>query len=122
MDHMRARSRGVGLGFGRRVRERRLAAGLSQLELGRLSRVGPKLIGQIERGTCNPSLVMMALVALDCNLTELIPKKSTSDRVVLRADAVRRAQEALAVIGSVLNPRRTNGRDHRRLLANPPLR
>jgi transcriptional regulator with XRE-family HTH domain len=49
--------------FGRRVRECRLAMGISQVELGRRSRVTSKFISEIERGTSNPSLETVLLVA-----------------------------------------------------------
>jgi transcriptional regulator with XRE-family HTH domain len=89
------------------VRARRLAAGLSQPELGRRARVTPKYIGEIERGTSNPSLVTMALVAgaLGCGVVELLqPEKSAY--LLLRADDARLARDAAAVIASVLSPRK----------------
>ena len=97
--------------FGLRVRAHRLSAGMSQLELARRSRVTTKFIGQIERGTSNPSLVTMVLVAdaLRCSLTDLLqsdvavprPNK-TPAYISLRADDVWRVQHAAAVIASVL--------------------
>lgn len=105
MDHMKARARAAVLGFGRRVREHRLAAGLSQVDLGRRSHVTDKFIGQIERGESNPSLVTMMLVAgaLECNLVDLLPIEKASDAyVAFRAEDVRRAQDALAVLGSIV--------------------
>lgn len=73
-----------------------------------------KFIGQIERGTSNPSLVTMSLVAgaLGCSLIELLQteKPSTDAYVLLRLDDMRRAKEALAALTSVLAPRRRRGR------------
>lgn len=101
-------TRAVIVDFGRRVRAYRLAARISQPELGRRARVGYKFIGQIERGVSNPSLETMALVAdaLGCTLTDLLQPEKSSAYVSLRADDVRRAQEALLVMASVLAPRK----------------
>jgi transcriptional regulator with XRE-family HTH domain len=94
--------------FGCRVRARRLAAGMSQAELGRLSRVTPKYISEIERGVSNPSLVTMTLVAdaLECSVSELLQAEKTDARLSLRLDDARRAREAVALLASVLTPRR----------------
>src|SRR5688572_15662257 len=107
MDHWRARSRALILGFGRRVREHRLAAGISQTELGNRAHMRKKFIGEIERGTSNPSLESMALVAtaLDCAVSDLLPAGNEYN-VSIRTDDMRRAQEALAVLSSVLSTRR----------------
>jgi transcriptional regulator with XRE-family HTH domain len=88
--------------FGRRVKEYRKAAGLSQPELGRKSRVGPKFIGQIERAESNPSLATMTLDAnaLDAPLSELLQTDGASRYVRVPADAMARAKDALTVIGS----------------------
>lgn len=113
MDLHSARS--TVLNFGFHVRAQRLAVGLSQQELGRRARVTANFIGKMERGTSNPSLVTMALVAaaLGCSLAELLqadamartPHKSTQS-VSLSADDMRRAQQAAAIIASVLTPKR----------------
>ena len=93
--------------FGRRVRDRRLAAGISQQELGRRSHMREWFIGEIERGTSNPSLESMALVAdaLECNLTDLLSQGDEPSSVVILADDLRRAQEALAVLSACLRRR-----------------
>lgn len=93
--------------FGRRVRACRIAAGLSQPELGRLARVTPKFIGEIERGSSNPSLVTMALVAdaLGCGLADLLQTEKGS-YVSMRSDDARRVHDAARVIASVLMPRK----------------
>jgi transcriptional regulator with XRE-family HTH domain len=94
--------------FGRRVRACRLAAGLSQPELGRLARVTPKFIGEIERGSSNPSLVTMALVAnaLGCGLVDLLHADKSAAYVSLSADNARRVHDAATIIASVLSPRK----------------
>jgi transcriptional regulator with XRE-family HTH domain len=96
--------------FGGRVRARRLAAGMSQAELGRSSRVTPKFISEIERGASNPSLMTMVLVAdaLGCGVSELLQpdKPIMSSALSLRVDDARRAREAVAVLASVLLPRK----------------
>ena len=108
MEHWRARTRGVIVGFGLRVRERRLAAGISQDQLGRRANMREKFIGQIERGTSNPSLESMALVAgaLDCTVADLLTPTCAAPYLTLRIEDVQRAQEALAILGSVLVPRK----------------
>ena len=108
MDPMKARALATVADFGRNVRVRRVAAGLSQIELGRRSRVTAKFIGQIELGTSNPSLVTMAFVAaaLNCNVADLLPTDAVVPSVLIGTDEMARAQEALAVLGSVLTPRK----------------
>ena len=93
--------------FGRRVKAVRMAAGLSQTELGRLSKMTSKFIGQIERGESNPSLATMVLVAdaLGADLADLIQTERRPS-VMIPAEAMQRAQEALAVLGSVLATRK----------------
>lgn len=50
--------------FGARVRTRREALKLSLERLGRRSRVNWSYIGEIERGEANPTLVIMARLAV----------------------------------------------------------
>lgn len=59
--------------FGARVRARRKALRLSLERLGRRSRVNWSYIGEIERGEANPTLVIMARLAvtLEIDLGEL---------------------------------------------------
>ena len=110
MDPMKARARATVAAFGSTVRARRLAAGMSQPELGRGARVTGKFIGLIERGTSNPSLVTMAFVAdaLGCELAELFELEHASG-ASLRARDVRRARQALDVLGSILMSGRRDG-------------
>lgn len=63
--------------FGRRIRQVRLAAGISQRELDRRSRVGYRFISDLELGKENPSLAAMVLLAdgLSCELADLFPPK-----------------------------------------------
>jgi transcriptional regulator with XRE-family HTH domain len=110
MDFYTARS--TVRAFGRRVRPCRLAAGLSQPDLGRMARVTPKYIGEIEPGSSNPSLVTMALVAdaLGCGLADLLPTDKSAAYVSLRADDARRVHDAATVISSLLSPRKRKRR------------
>jgi transcriptional regulator with XRE-family HTH domain len=59
--------------FGKQVRHIRLAAKISQRELGRRSRVGYRFISELEQGRENPSLATIALLAygLGCQLSDL---------------------------------------------------
>lgn len=62
--------------FGKRVRELRRAAGLSQLELSRDSRMTARFIQEIEHGRSNPSLETIVLLAdaLGCSLGDMFPR------------------------------------------------
>jgi transcriptional regulator with XRE-family HTH domain len=116
MEHMKARARASILGFGCRVREQRLAAQLSQAELGRRSRVSLDFISCIERGTSNPSLETMVLVAcaMDCSDVDLLAPTSADPYVTLGADAVRRAQAAVEELRLVLRTRQRVGQPDNR--------
>ena len=65
-DHARmpeAAARTVRVLFGRRLRALRRLRGFTQEELGERSDVSGKLVGQIERGTGNPTLEVIAGLA-----------------------------------------------------------
>ena len=76
MSNISASTRPVIVDFGRRVRELRRAAGLSQRDLARESRMTRKFIQEIEYGTSNPSLETIVLLAhaLDCDLADLFAR------------------------------------------------
>lgn len=50
---------------GRRVRQLRDAAGITQDELGRRAKLTPKFISQVENGRANPSIGVVAQLAVD---------------------------------------------------------
>ncbi len=50
---------------GRRVRELREAAGITQEELGRRAKLTAKFISQVENGHVNPSIGVVARLAVD---------------------------------------------------------
>jgi transcriptional regulator with XRE-family HTH domain len=106
MAHWHDVTRGANVAFGRRLREYRVAAGLSQPELARRSCMRYEFIGKMERGIGNPSLGTLALVAdaLGWRIADLF-LPDTSDVVLVRAEDVWRAQEALDVLGLVLKTR-----------------
>ena len=60
--------------FGRIVRNRREAAGLSQEELGERTGLSRNYVGMIERGEANPTLlvVQQIAVALECTMVSLV--------------------------------------------------
>jgi transcriptional regulator with XRE-family HTH domain len=62
------------LRFSRRVRDARVKAGWSQRELAKRAYMGDEFVYRIEKGTENPSLASMALLALalDCDVTDLL--------------------------------------------------
>jgi transcriptional regulator with XRE-family HTH domain len=61
------------LAFSRRLREVRLASGMSQETLAQRAHVRRTFISRLERGIGNPSLSAIALLArgLNCELTDL---------------------------------------------------
>ena len=61
-------------GFGKRLRERRIAKGLSQPQLSHIVEMNVGWISQIERGAVNPSLVIIVKLAwaLDCQPGDLL--------------------------------------------------
>jgi len=75
----------VQVGFGKRVRELRLAAGRSQEEFASLANIDRSTFGKLERGLINASLLTMArvAVALGISLSELL------DGLALDADEIR---------------------------------
>ena len=60
--------------FGGRVRERRIAAGLSQAALAGKADLDRLYLGRLERGRQNPSLLVIARLAveLDATLEEML--------------------------------------------------
>lgn len=60
--------------LGRRVRDRRIALGLSQEKLGELAGLHRNLIGLIERGETNPTLLNLSRLAkaLRMSLVDLL--------------------------------------------------
>jgi transcriptional regulator with XRE-family HTH domain len=61
------------LAFSRRLREVRLAAGISQETLAQRAHVRRTFISRLERGIGNPSLAAIALLArgLECDVADL---------------------------------------------------
>lgn len=93
--------------FGRRVRAGRLAAGLTQAELGRRARVGRAYISEIELGISNPSLETMVLVAdvLACPVADLLRDHRPTAAYLCEAD-MRRVHDSLRVAMAVLRRRK----------------
>ncbi|HEY2434111.1 MAG TPA: helix-turn-helix transcriptional regulator [Vicinamibacterales bacterium] len=62
------------LRFSDRVQELRCERGLTQCELGKLAYMTEEFIYRIERGTENPSLESIALIALalNCDIRDLL--------------------------------------------------
>ena len=60
--------------YGERVRERRRSAGLSQADLARKADLDRLYLGRLERGLQNPSLLVIARLAveLDATLEEML--------------------------------------------------
>jgi len=84
-----AQSRKVLIAFGNKVREARLAKGLSQESLAEKAGLHRTYIGTVERGERNPSLVNLVRIAdalaVDLStLTERLSLSSTSRRGITR--------------------------------------
>lgn len=61
-------------GFGARLREKRLAMGLSQPKLSHIIEMNVGWISRMERGTANPSIVVVVKLAraLECQPGDLL--------------------------------------------------
>jgi transcriptional regulator with XRE-family HTH domain len=61
--------------FGQQVRRVRMAAKISQRELGRRAHIGYRFISELELGRENPSLETIVLLSygLGCELADLFP-------------------------------------------------
>ncbi len=55
--------------FGKRVRELRTAAGITQRDLADLTGIDPSTVGKIERGTANPNLSTIGRIAFALGVT-----------------------------------------------------
>jgi transcriptional regulator with XRE-family HTH domain len=78
LSPMKAQARAIVADFGRNVKARRMAAGLSQPQLSRLSGVSERFICKVECVVSNPSLETMAMLAaaLNCTVTDLLASTS----------------------------------------------
>ena len=55
--------------FGERVRERRVAAGLSQTTFAEAADLDRLYLGRLERGAQNPTLLVIARIAIELDVT-----------------------------------------------------
>ena len=85
--------------FGRRLRALRRLRGLTQEELGERSDVSGKLVGQIERGTGNPTLEVITGFAEALSVEPAALLQFEEDRA---AGAVERAAGAFAAREQVI--------------------
>lgn len=92
---------------GKRIRFLRKARGWSQEELGEYAELSYKFIGEIERGTVNPSLD--TLLGISKALHVEIAKLFSNERMsVLTGNDFSNVQSALALLNSVLGDNATN--------------
>jgi len=93
--------------FGRQVRELRLRRQLTQTALGKRAGLSYKFVGEIERGTGNPTLTTMGSLAaaLGCDLADLVAIHDQRARVLPLADTAR-VEDAVRVLQSVFPGRR----------------
>jgi len=70
-------SRAVLAGIGAEVRRRREQLDLTEVQLAKKARVHPNVDGRLERGICNPSVVVLCALAeaLRAPATDLIKTK-----------------------------------------------
>jgi transcriptional regulator with XRE-family HTH domain len=86
----------VGL-FAARLRELRLARGMTQLQLARDSQVSYSYIGRLEKQEAAPGIdtVQRLAAALGCTVHDLLPITAPPDDLAVLREQVRRQVEAL---------------------------
>lgn len=86
---------------GENVRSLRKARGWSQKELGEKADLSYKFIGEIERGTVNPSLDSLSGIAsaLDIEISKLFLNES---HIVISGNDLASVRSALSVLTSVM--------------------
>lgn len=87
--------------LGKRIRSLRKAQGWSQEELGEHAELSYKFIGEIERGTVNPSLDTLLGIA-NALKVEIAKLFSTEQMLVLKKSEVSSIQSSLKVLNNVL--------------------
>lgn len=70
------------IGIGAEVKKRRQALGLTQAKLAKKARVHANVIGRLERGTYNPTVIVLNWIAaaLRSSLPELLAQTQPSRR------------------------------------------
>jgi len=86
---------------GENVRALRKARGLSQEELGEKADLSYKFIGEVERGTVNPSLDSLAGIAAALNV-QIVRLFGDPQQIILTGADVSSVKGALATIREVL--------------------
>lgn len=87
---------------GERIRFLRKARGWSQEELGENAALSYKFIGEIERGTVNPSLDTLLGISNALNV-EIAKLFSGDQMIVLKEEDISSIQSALDVLNNVLD-------------------
>jgi transcriptional regulator with XRE-family HTH domain len=93
--------------FGKELRAARLHAGLSKQQLAQRARMTRQGLFKIERGG-NVTLGTIVLLAdaLGCHIADFFPEPTDANLTLsFRADDIRRAQDAVSVLRSVLETR-----------------
>jgi transcriptional regulator with XRE-family HTH domain len=107
--------------FGQRLRELRLANGITQEQLAELSGLSYKFIGEIERGHGNPTLVTLRQLSIGLGLEMhdffVAPARDDHPDVVyrLRKQELQAVREALRAADVLLNRLAPVPRRRRRL-------
>jgi transcriptional regulator with XRE-family HTH domain len=102
---------------GARLRELRLARGLTQEQLGERAGLSYKFIGEVERGIGNPTLDSLAnlAAALEVQVVELVTQGDTPSRTKrLSATDYQMVREARDSLEALLKGARPGGRSGRR--------
>jgi transcriptional regulator with XRE-family HTH domain len=86
---------------GDNIRNLRKARGWSQEELGEHAELSYKFVGEVERGTVNPSLDSLAGIATALNVG-IVKLFGESDQIVLTGNDISDVQNALATIKNAL--------------------
>lgn len=84
--------------FSRALRDRRLAAGMTQAELARRSQVTTSYMTRLEGASSAPGIDLVDRIAqaLGCTVSDLLPESEPPDQTAVLQGQVRRLSEQLA--------------------------
>lgn len=86
---------------GNNIRNLRKGRGWSQEELGEHAELSYKFVGEVERGTVNPSLDSLAGIANALNVG-IVRLFGDADQIILTGNDISSVQNALATLKDVL--------------------
>jgi transcriptional regulator with XRE-family HTH domain len=92
---------------GENIRYLRKARGLTQEELGEQAELSYKFVGEVERGSVNPSLDSLAGIATALKV-DIVKLFGNADQIVLSGNDISSVQNALATIKNTLELNQSN--------------